>query len=64
MRIIQKRRVYLSLSAAFVMAALAAILLYRFHFGIDFTGGSLLEVSYSGVRPTPEAMRRVVEEAG
>lgn len=64
MRIIQKRRVYLSLSAAFVVAALAAILLYRFHFGIDFTGGSLLEVSYSGARPTAEAMRRVVEEAG
>lgn len=64
MRIIQHRRVYLSFSAAFVAAAVAAIVLFGFRLGIDFTGGSLVEVSFTSVRPSVDAMRRVIEEAG
>ncbi|MBI2624523.1 protein translocase subunit SecF [Candidatus Parcubacteria bacterium] len=64
MRIIQHRRIYLSLSAAFVIAAAAAIAVFGFRLGIDFTGGSLVEISFSSPRPSVDSMRRVIEEAG
>ena len=34
------------------MVFLAALLIWGLKFGIDFTGGSLLEVKFSGLRPT------------
>lgn len=64
MKIIQHRRLYLSLSAAFVAAAISAMALFGFRLGIDFTGGSLVEVSFSSPRPSVDAMRRVIEETG
>lgn len=64
MKIIQHRRLYLSLSAVFVAAAIAALAFFGFRLGIDFTGGSLVDVSFSSPRPSVDAMRRVIEEAG
>lgn len=51
-KIIQKRKIWLSISGVLFVVFLAAILVWGFKYGIDFTGGSLLEVRYTGARPT------------
>ncbi|MBI4811860.1 protein translocase subunit SecF [Candidatus Falkowbacteria bacterium] len=59
--IIQKRKIWLSISGLLFVVAVVAIGLWGFKFGIDFTGGSLLEVRFTtpfnkggegGFRPT------------
>ncbi|MDO8667811.1 MAG: protein translocase subunit SecF [bacterium] len=51
-KIIQKRKIWLSISGALFVVFLAALLVWGFKYGIDFTGGSLLEVRFAGQRPT------------
>jgi len=51
-KIIQKRNIWLSISGALFVIFLAALVVWGFKYGIDFTGGSLLEVKYLGSRPT------------
>jgi preprotein translocase subunit SecF len=51
-RIIQKRRIFLSLSSLAVVAAILALMFWGLNFGIDFTGGSALEVQFTNYRPT------------
>lgn len=50
-KIIQKKNIWLSISGALFVVFLAALLVWGFKYGIDFTGGSLLEVKYNGIRP-------------
>jgi preprotein translocase subunit SecF len=50
-KIIQKRNIWLAISGALFIVAVAAIGLWSFKWGIDFTGGSLLEVKFLGARP-------------
>ncbi|MCK4553756.1 protein translocase subunit SecF [Candidatus Parcubacteria bacterium] len=50
--IIQKRKIWLSLSSVIVGFAIIAIIIWGLNFGIDFTGGSLLEVKFLQARPT------------
>src|SRR3989344_3764741 len=50
-KIIQKRNIWLSISGALFVVFLVALFMWGFKYGIDFTGGSLLEVTYSGPRP-------------
>jgi len=50
--IIQKRNIWLLISAALFVAGAAALLTWGFKFGVDFTGGSLLEVRFYKERPT------------
>lgn len=49
--IIQQRKIWLSLSGFLVVASIVCLAVWGLKFGIDFTGGSLLEVEYSGIRP-------------
>ena len=51
-KIIQKRNIWLGISGALFAVFLTALLVWGLKFGIDFTGGSLLEVKYMGERPT------------
>jgi preprotein translocase subunit SecF len=51
-KIIQKKNIWLSISGALFVVFLAALLIWGFKYGIDFTGGSLLEVKFMGSRPT------------
>lgn len=48
---IQKRRIWLSISGALVGLSIIALFVYGLNFGIDFTGGSLLEVRFINERP-------------
>lgn len=54
MRIIQKRKIWLSISGAAVITSIVFLSLWGLNFGIDFTGGSLLEVNVPGNPGTTE----------
>jgi len=45
--IIGKRKIYYAISTIFIVASVIALLLWGLKFGIDFKGGSILEVAYS-----------------
>jgi len=51
-KIIQKRKTWLSFSGTLVVLSIVALAVWGLDFGIDFTGGSLLEVNFFGNRPT------------
>jgi len=44
--IISKRKIYYTISIVFIVASVIALLLWGLKFGIDFKGGSILEVIY------------------
>jgi len=50
-KIIQKKNIWLAISGVLFVIFLAAMLAWGLKLGIDFTGGSLLEVSFKGSRP-------------
>lgn len=64
MWIIKKRKIFLAISALFVLSALAIILIDGLKFGIEFTGGSLTEVVYTDSRPEISEIRAQVETLG
>lgn len=51
-KIIQKKNIWLGISGVLFAVFLAALLIWGLKLGIDFTGGSLLEVKFIGLRPT------------
>jgi preprotein translocase subunit SecF len=51
-KIIQKRNIWLGISLALFIVCLTALMAWGLKSGIDFTGGSLLEVKFIGSRPT------------
>lgn len=44
MKIIEKKKIWFGASAAFIVAGLIAALLFGFNYGIDFTGGTVMEM--------------------
>ncbi|MFA5126485.1 MAG: protein translocase subunit SecF [Patescibacteria group bacterium] len=61
-RIIQKKALWFSISAIVCGASLLALLIWGLRPGIDFTGGSLLEVSYSQARPGFQAVEEALKD--
>ena len=55
MRIIEKRRIFITIGLAVMFASIVVIATFGLRLGIDFTGGSLMEVSYSEL-PTKSAL--------
>ncbi len=51
-RIIQKRKIFLSISSLAVVASILALIFWGLNFGIDFTGGSLMEVEFKNYQPS------------
>ena len=49
---IKYRRGYYFLSGALILASIYALIFFGLKFGIDFTGGSFLEVEFLGERPS------------
>jgi preprotein translocase subunit SecF len=47
-KIIQRRKIWFGLSIFMVVASIAALLMWGLRFGIDFTGGTLMEVGFNG----------------
>lgn len=64
MFIVSHRKAFFALTAVFVVSALISLGVYGLHFGIDFTGGTLAQVSYDGARPSAEPFQKIFEGAG
>lgn len=64
MIIVAYRRVFFSITAIMVALALGALLVFGLPLGIDFTGGTLLEVSYTGEKPAIEEVQNTLTSLG
>lgn len=64
MFIVKNRTIWYSLSVLLVVASLGVYLTWGLKFGIDFTGGSLMEVTYSETRPTSAELTEKLESVG
>lgn len=62
--IIKLRKVWFALSSGLIVASIAILVFFPLRFGIDFTGGSLLEVDFAGDRPAPAEVSSAVSELG
>jgi len=51
-KIIQNRKIWLSISGTFVVVSLVLLISFGLKLGIDFTGGSILEIKYHEARPS------------
>lgn len=56
MNIIGHKYIFLSFSGILVLASVVVLGVWGLHMGIDFTGGSLLQVSFTDARPASEAI--------
>lgn len=63
-KVISIRKYWYVLSGAFIAASIIAMVLWQFKFGIDFTGGSLVEVQFKGERPAVSEVRDVLTAFG
>jgi preprotein translocase subunit SecF len=61
-KIIQKRRIWLGISAALLVVAFYAIFAWGLKLGIDFTGGSLLEVKFGPNKPSVIEVSEAVQD--
>jgi preprotein translocase subunit SecF len=52
MKIIQKRNIWFAIAIILAIASIAALVIWHLKFGIDFTGGSLQELTFSSNRPS------------
>ncbi len=57
MFIVTHRKIFFALSAFLVGGSILAMIVFGFNFGIDFKGGSILEVSYPQARPSLEIVK-------
>lgn len=62
MFVVNNRKFFFVLSAVLVIGSLVSIYVYGLKLGIDFRGGSLLEVSYSAQRPALEEVKPSLEK--
>lgn len=60
--IIPKRKIWLTFSGTAVVLSLLALMIWGLNFGIDFTGGSLLEVEFTENRPANTDVETVLED--
>ncbi|VAW33045.1 Protein translocase subunit SecF [hydrothermal vent metagenome] len=58
MYIINHRKIFFIITGIILAIAIGAITHYGLPLGIDFTGGSLVEVSYSGARPSLATLKK------
>lgn len=60
MNIIKYKYIFLSVSGFLVLASIVAIYVWGLKFGIDFTGGSIIEVEFSVARPLPDDIKEIL----
>jgi len=64
MFIIRNKNIFFSLTAIVAVAAIACIFAFGLHLSIDFTGGTLAQISYNGTRPSQQALTQNLNDAG
>ncbi len=62
--IIKYRHVWFLVSGALVAASIAILFMFPLKFGIDFTGGSLMEIEFMGAVPAPSEVSAELEAHG
>src|SRR3990167_9624656 len=62
MNIIGHSKIFISIAAILVVASVLAIAFWGLEYGIDFTGGSLMEVTYLGERPSIDTVRNELRD--
>ena len=61
MNIIGHRNIYLTFSGILVLGSMLALLVWKLNVGIDFTGGSVMEVQFTkGTKPTVDNVKEVL----
>lgn len=61
-KIIQKRKVWFAFSSTLVIASIIAISTWGLKFGIDFTGGSLIEVAFNGTNLSSDEIKNSLKD--
>lgn len=61
LKIIQKRKLFLSIAGLLVATSIVVLLVWGLKLGIDFTGGSLLEVTFLEERPSNEEIQEALQ---
>src|SRR3989344_2929966 len=51
-------KVYYIFSGILIAASIASLIIFGLHFGIEFTGGSTMEVNFTDNRPTDEEISK------
>ncbi len=64
MFIVNNRKFFFLLSTVLIVGSVIAVAVFGFNLGIDFKGGSILEVSYTTVRPTLESAKASLDTLG
>lgn len=64
MFVIRYKKLFISISAVLVALSLASIFIFGLRPGIDFKGGSSLELSYTGERPDIATLQNVFTNSG
>lgn len=64
MIIVRHRAIFFAVTGLITLAALASLAFYGLRLGTDFTGGTLVQISYDGARPNPLALTNTLNDAG
>ena len=64
MNIVKHRYIYFAISMVVIIPGLIALLVWGFPLAIDFTGGSLLDITFSGQAPEPAQILAVYAQFG
>lgn len=66
MFIIKNKKIFISISVGLVVLSIISMFVFKINkrLGIDFTGGALTEVAYTGARPTQADMNTTLQTIG
>ena len=64
MFVVQHKKTFIALSALFVVLSLISVFVYGLTFGVDFTGGTLVEVQYTEGQPSVSELQNELATAG
>lgn len=64
MLVIKYKNIFFGITAALILGSVALIAAFGLNYGTDFTGGTLIEVTYEGERPSIEALSSSLSAAG
>src|SRR3989344_2004580 len=64
MTIVKNRKIFYAFSVLLIALSFGALLVWGLKFGIDFTGGSLLEVEYTVGTPSVSDIHAILEDIG
>ena len=62
MYIVKHRKIWYALSALLIVASLASLFVWGVKFGIDFTGGTLIETTFVELPAQPEIVSALLEK--